>query len=285
VLTSFCRFIYVVGSVLEDLIEAFILTRRSLCMWRFTVSRGESTTVVVFAFMFIRCADCCLFCAVAIAMSVRSTNVYEERALGVYHHPDQDWETETPEPEIKDFHKGHRREVFSKYLAWHMRRQLAFDIWPLALAIWAICCFERGKILDPETSSWFSVFRIIFECTSAYSTIGLSMGTPNNNYSFSGEFGTASKIVVSGFVGVEGGSGDGGEGEGWRRETGGQKDRRKEGQQDRRTEGQKGRRAEGQKDRRTEGQKERRTEGQNDRKYRRTEGAGIDEAQRGPKHD
>jgi Trk-type K+ transport system membrane component len=130
-------------------------------------------------------------------MSVRSTNVYEERALGVYHHPDQDWETETPEPEIKDFHKGHRREVFSKYLAWHMRRQLAFDIWPLALAIWAICCFERGKILDPETSSWFSVFRIIFECTSAYSTIGLSMGTPNNNYSFSGEFGTASKIVVS----------------------------------------------------------------------------------------
>ncbi|GFZ43378.1 hypothetical protein JCM24511_01098 [Saitozyma sp. JCM 24511] len=132
-----------------------------------------------------------------IAMSVRSTNVYEERALGVYHHPDQDWETETPEPEIKDFHKGHRREVFSKYLAWHMRRQLAFDIWPLALAIWAICCFERGKILNPETSGWFTVFRIIFECTSAYSTIGLSMGTPNNNYSFSGEFGTASKIVVS----------------------------------------------------------------------------------------
>jgi hypothetical protein len=96
-------------------------------------------------------------------MSVRSTNVYEERALGVYHHPDQDWETETPEPEIKDFHKGHRREVFSKYLAWHMRRQLAFDIWPLALAIWAICCFERGKILNPETSGWFTVFRIIFE--------------------------------------------------------------------------------------------------------------------------
>jgi Trk-type K+ transport system membrane component len=78
-----------------------------------------------------------------------------------------------------------------------MRRQLAFDIWPLALAIFAICCFERGKILNPETSAWFDIFRIIFECTSAYSTIGLSMGTPSNNYSFSGELGTASKLVVS----------------------------------------------------------------------------------------
>jgi len=51
--------------------------------------------------------------------------------------------------------------------------------------------------MDPEKSEWFTIFRIIFECTSAYSTIGLSLGTPNNNYSFCGEFGTASKLVVS----------------------------------------------------------------------------------------
>jgi len=52
--------------------------------------------------------------------------------------------------------------------------------------------------MDPEKSEWFTIFRIIFECTSAYSTIGLSLGTPNNNWSFCGEFGTASKLVVSG---------------------------------------------------------------------------------------
>jgi Trk-type K+ transport system membrane component len=51
--------------------------------------------------------------------------------------------------------------------------------------------------MDPEKSDWFTIFRIIFECTSAYSTIGLSLGTPNNNWSFCGEFGTASKLVVS----------------------------------------------------------------------------------------
>jgi hypothetical protein len=77
-----------------------------------------------------------------------------------------------------------------------MRRQLAFDIWPLCLAIFLICIFERGKIMNPETSDWFTIFKIIFECTSAYSTIGLSLGTPNNNWSFCGEFGTASKLVV-----------------------------------------------------------------------------------------
>jgi Trk-type K+ transport system membrane component len=51
--------------------------------------------------------------------------------------------------------------------------------------------------MDPEKSEWFTIFRIIFDCTSAYSTIGLSLGTPNNNWSFCGEFGTASKLVVS----------------------------------------------------------------------------------------
>ncbi|WVQ85711.1 hypothetical protein IAT38_007877 [Cryptococcus sp. DSM 104549] len=126
-----------------------------------------------------------------IAMSVRSTNVYEERALGVYEHDDPETASED-EPQFK----GRRHEVFSKYLMWHMRRQLAFDVWPLAVAIFLISVFERGKILDPEKSTWFSIFRILFECTSAYSTIGLTLGTPNNNYAFSGEMGTASKLVM-----------------------------------------------------------------------------------------
>ncbi|WWD18193.1 hypothetical protein CI109_102642 [Kwoniella shandongensis] len=126
-----------------------------------------------------------------IAMSVRSTNVYEEQALGVYDHEDPETSSED-EPEFK----GPKREVFSKYLLWHMRRQLAFDIWPLAVAVFMICIFERGKILDPTKDAWFTVFRILFECTSAYSTIGLTLGTPNNNFSFSGEFGTVSKIIM-----------------------------------------------------------------------------------------
>ncbi|KAL7423539.1 hypothetical protein Q5752_001119 [Cryptotrichosporon argae] len=123
-----------------------------------------------------------------IAMSIRSTNVYEERSLGIYEH-----EHEFAEEPV---FQGRRREVFSKYFAWHVRRQLAFDIWPLALAIWVICMLERGKLLDPARSAWFTVFAIIFECVSAYSTIGLSLGVPGQNYSFSADLGTASKLVV-----------------------------------------------------------------------------------------
>nr|ODN93176.1 potassium ion transporter [Cryptococcus depauperatus CBS 7841] len=118
-----------------------------------------------------------------IAMSVRSTNVYEERGK---------FGSNNDEP----LFRGGRREVFSKYLMWHMRRQLAFDVWPLAVAVFAICIFERDKILDQKTSSWFNIFRILFECTSAYATIGLTLGTPNNNYAFSGEFSTVSKLII-----------------------------------------------------------------------------------------
>jgi Trk-type K+ transport system membrane component len=78
-----------------------------------------------------------------------------------------------------------------------MRRQMTSDIWPLCAAIFGICIFERGKLMDPEKASWFTIFRIIFECTSAYSTIGLSLGVPTNNYSFCGDFGTVSKLIVS----------------------------------------------------------------------------------------
>lgn len=49
---------------------------------------------------------------------------------------------------------------------WHVRRQLAFDVWPLALGVLIIACCERNKLMSSETSSWFSLFRIIFECTS-----------------------------------------------------------------------------------------------------------------------
>ena len=120
-------------------------------------------------------------------MSVRSTNVYEEQSLGVFEAEESDDE---PVLQGKD-------GVFGTYLMWHLRRQISFEAWPLALAIFCICCFERSRIMSTEDGQWFSLFRIIFECTSAYASVGLSLGTPNANYSFCGEFGHGSKIVVS----------------------------------------------------------------------------------------
>jgi hypothetical protein len=96
-----------------------------------------------------------------------------------------------------DFHE--RRKV-GGYIAYHARKQLAFDVWWLALALfvskcssrylpvsrvygtltlaWPVCIIERHSISDPSTDTWFNEFTVVFEIISAYGTVGLSLGTP-----------------------------------------------------------------------------------------------------------
>jgi potassium uptake Trk family protein len=125
--------------------------------------------------------------AYPIAMSVRNTNVYEERSLGVY----KDDETST----IAEPFTGGAR-VWGTYLAAHAKRQLAFDLWWLGLALWLLCIIERHAIQDPATDQYFTIFNCLFELVSAYGTVGLSTGLPDQNYSLSGEFSTLGKLVV-----------------------------------------------------------------------------------------
>jgi hypothetical protein len=81
--------------------------------------------------------------------SVRATNVYEERSLGIFNDEDND---------EGDFEAvGSRVSIWGKYLALHARKQLAFgkmrvfyiivmenhclylDMWWLSLALFLIC--------------------------------------------------------------------------------------------------------------------------------------------------
>ena len=71
-----------------------------------------------------------------IAMSVRSTNVYEEKSLGVFHDDDASLDEEGFTP------AGSRATVWSQYLAMHMRKQLSFDMWWLGLALFLVCIIE-----------------------------------------------------------------------------------------------------------------------------------------------
>lgn len=89
-------------------------------------------------------------------MSIRSTNVYEEQSLGVFELPPED---EEEEPNLSE-HKGSRRERIGKYFGWHLRRQVAYDIWWLVCGIFLICIIERTKIMDEANAPWFNVFRI-----------------------------------------------------------------------------------------------------------------------------
>ncbi|KDQ09512.1 hypothetical protein BOTBODRAFT_148102 [Botryobasidium botryosum FD-172 SS1] len=124
-----------------------------------------------------------------IAISIRSTNVYEETSLGIFESPpDQKFE----EPELE----GSPGERVGKYLGWHVRRQLANDVWWLVGGIWLVCVIERDSLVDPDNASWFNIFRIVFEMVAAYSGVGLSLGIPTQNYSFSGALRKLSKIIV-----------------------------------------------------------------------------------------
>jgi Trk-type K+ transport system membrane component len=69
-------------------------------------------------------------------------------------------------------------EIFSKYLKHHLLPQIYFDLWPIAIGTMLILVIERGKVLSVENTSWISEWRILFEATSAYGTVGLSYDNP-----------------------------------------------------------------------------------------------------------
>jgi len=68
--------------------------------------------------------------------------------------------------------------------------------------------------MDDENAPWFNLFRIskiiflsasfiaktygvlVFEMVSAFGGIGLTLGIPTDNFSFSGAFGPLSKLIV-----------------------------------------------------------------------------------------
>ena len=110
-----------------------------------------------------------------IAMSMRQTNVYEEKSLGVWADNDDDEN--------------------SSYLSHHLRRQLSFDLWFVFLGFFLIAIIE-GSRLENTNEYAFSLFSVLFEIVSAYGTVGLSLGFPGVNTSFSGQFRTLSKLII-----------------------------------------------------------------------------------------
>lgn len=111
-----------------------------------------------------------------IAMSMRQTNVYEEKSLGVWAGDDDE-------------------DAKSSYLSHHLRRQLSFDLWFVFLGFFLIAIVE-GARLENTNEYAFSLFSVLFEIVSAYGTVGLSLGFPGTNTSFAGQFRTLSKLII-----------------------------------------------------------------------------------------
>ncbi|EEU35272.1 uncharacterized protein NECHADRAFT_54501 [Fusarium vanettenii 77-13-4] len=113
-----------------------------------------------------------------IALSIRSSNTYEEKSLGLWK------DEESPDEENS-----------KTYLVTHMKNQLGFDLWYIFLGTFCIIIAESDRVANVDEPA-FSVFSILFEVTSAYGNVGLSLGYPTVSTSLSGMFNTFSKVVM-----------------------------------------------------------------------------------------
>ncbi|KAM3498918.1 hypothetical protein MY10362_007794 [Beauveria mimosiformis] len=112
-----------------------------------------------------------------IAISIRRTNVYEEKSLGIY-----------------DKNEGAEQEASAlSYVGTHLRRQLSFDLWFVFLGFFILCISEGSKIQAKR----FDVFSVLFEVVSAYGTVGLSMGAVGVNASLCSQFSVVGKLIIA----------------------------------------------------------------------------------------
>ncbi|KAI8986131.1 TrkH-domain-containing protein [Trametes punicea] len=130
-----------------------------------------------------------------IAMSVRATNVYEEKSLMIYENDDRE-DDELNDDAHWNTPSESRVAIWGRYLLRHARRQLSFDMWWLAGSLFLLCIIERANLTNASKQSYFNIFALLFELVSAYGTVGLSLGIPGVNYSLSGGMHTLSKLVV-----------------------------------------------------------------------------------------
>ena len=113
-----------------------------------------------------------------IAISIRRTNVYEEKSLGIF-----GGEEDADGPGDPS------------YVGQHLRRQLSFDLWYIFLGFFVIAIVEGDRIANTKDTS-FTMFSVLFEIVSAYGTVGLSLGYTGIDASFSAEFRVISKLVI-----------------------------------------------------------------------------------------
>jgi len=146
-----------------------------------------------------------------VVITMRHSNVYEERSLGIYADDGSPPSSPTSEDQPPKFgtlfgtlkrtltigmegvgfvssstpskrdEKSGVKGTGTKFVREQVRGQLAHDIWWLVLAILFISCIEVANFeRDPVT---YSVFNIVFEVVSGYGCVGISTGLPDQAYS------------------------------------------------------------------------------------------------------
>ena len=157
-----------------------------------------------------------------VVITMRNSNVYEERSLGVYADDPQPASQPPLVDAVNGSGKGLQRsntfatirrvlssspknsnntplgsggqESGSYFVRQQLRGQLAHDIWWIVLAVLFISITETSQFESDPVD--YSVFNVLFEVVSAYGCVGISVGLPNVAYSFCGGWHTLSKLIL-----------------------------------------------------------------------------------------
>lgn len=164
-----------------------------------------------------------------VVITMRNSNVYEERSLGIYAEENDDDDpdsssthSQTSDQDPSTVERGRKvssapappgflmrrahtirnaladrrlnAESNSHFVRHQLRAQLAHDAWWIVLALFVIMIAEGGHFEKHPVE--YSAFNFIFEIVSAYGCVGISVGVPWSAYSFAGAWGTLAKVVL-----------------------------------------------------------------------------------------
>lgn len=153
--------------------------------------------------------------AYPVAMTIRHSNIYEDRSLGIFkgdvedRAADLDAVVDAPgspaalrRTRTGDVASTAPGQPLSKkagrFLQQQVRLQLTDDMWLLALAVFLISIIENSSLVSDPVN--FSLFNILFEVVSGYATCGISVGIPWAAYSFCGTWHALSKLIMVGVM-------------------------------------------------------------------------------------
>ncbi|KAK5954446.1 hypothetical protein OHC33_004168 [Knufia fluminis] len=192
--------------VLDGLFQAFAV--RAGGFYVVAISGLYPGTLVLYVLMM-------YLSAFPVTMTIRNTNVYEERSLAIFaDDPVEPAEKDqrhssngmTPLGLVRSFTTGNDQNAPRRtntatstwsrpdFIRQQLRSQLGHDLWLVSLAVLFITIIETSSFKSNPVV--FSTFNILFEIVSAYGTVGISVGVPWNAYSFCGAWHTGSKLIL-----------------------------------------------------------------------------------------
>lgn len=136
--------------------------------------------------------------AFPVVITMRHSNVYEESSLGIYaadiqeRHDNDSFLSPRDDDDEQANMSPRRTRLY--FLREQIHRQLGHDIWFIIICVILVVWIETPAInADPVN---YSVFNIIFEVVSAYGCVGLSVGTPGQDYAMSGSWHPIAKLIL-----------------------------------------------------------------------------------------